>query len=306
MTNTNLRSQFLVSDVSCVHDTLEHIHEDMGIISIVISPFKFFYVAIHVFDAHLVKCTSNRTLKQAPYAFNTVCVNITDNPFFFRMIDGFVACNMVCDADVRLQFIRVDSFGLILNGSFDKVMQGLFPNVRDSFNTNRSATLDSSNNPRLVALVSMTLALYLATYKRLINFNYADKSWTFKRLIPHRLTDAMAEIPGRLVRNPKSAFHLISRDSLLGFTHEIDSYKPSTQGQMGIMHDSSAHYGELIPATFTFPAIVLWKLKHFKATATGTVNPARPADTFKYLTALIIGLKFIHQRYEVYHGSRSP
>ena len=86
-----------------------------------------------------------------------------------------MACIVVSNSDVRLQFIRVDSFRLILKGSFDKVMQGLFPNARDSFNTNCSATLDSSGNPRLVAFVSVALALYLATYQRLINFNYADK-----------------------------------------------------------------------------------------------------------------------------------
>ena len=115
----------------------------------------------------------------------------------------------------------------------------------------------------------------------------------------------MAEIPSRLVRNSEGPLHLISGDSLLRFAHKIDSDKPFTQRQVGIVHDSSAHNGKLIPATSAFPAIVLWKFKYIQIAATSTMYADRPADLPKYFAAFILGLKLIYQRYEVHHGSKS-
>ena len=65
------------------------------------------------------------------------------------------------------------------------------------------------------------------------------------------------------------------------------------------MHNRSAHNGKLVSATSAFPAVLFLKLKHFYATATGTMNAVRPADIFKCLTAFIIGLKIIHQGHKV-------
>ncbi len=70
------------------------------------------------------------------------------------------------------------------------------------------------------------------------------------------------------------------------------------------MHNRSTHNGKLIPAPSAFPAVLFLKLKYFYATATSTMNAVRPADIFKCLAAIIIGLKIIHQRYEVCHGSK--
>ena len=301
----NLRSQLLISDVLRVHNTLECVYENMGIVSVVITPFKFFYVAVHVFDAHLVKRISDRTLKQAPYAFNVVCVNITHNPFLFKVTDSFVASIVVGNSYVRLQFIRVDSLSLIFHGSFYEIMQGFFLNVLDSFNTNFPATLDRTRNPGFIAFVAVALAFRLATYQGFVNFYHTDKGRAFKGVFTHRLADTMAEIPGCLVRDSEGPLYLISRDSFLRFAHKIDGDKPFMQRQVGIVHDSSAHNGELVPATSAFPAIVLGKFKYIQVAAASTMNADRPADLLKHFAAFIIGLKLIHQRYEVRHGSES-
>ena len=143
----NLRSQFLISDITGVYNTLKRVYEDMGIVSVVIPPFKFLNILIHVLNAHHVEGSGNRTLKQAPNAFNSVSVNITHNPFLFRMVDSFKTGIVVGNADIRFEFIRVYSFGFVLYRSSDKVMDGFFPDVRDFLNTDFTATLDSTRNP---------------------------------------------------------------------------------------------------------------------------------------------------------------
>ncbi len=300
-----LRRQLLISDIPRIHDTLERVYENMRVISIVVTPLELFYVAVHVLNAHLVKRSYDRPLKQAPHPFNTVCVNIAHNPFLFGVIDSLVSGIVVGNSDVRTKFVRVNGLGLILYSSFDKVMDGLLPDVWDTLDTDSPAPLNSTGNPCLVTLVAVTYILFLSAYQRLIYFNHADKSRAFKWLIPHRLPNPVAEIPGGLVGNPESTFHLISGDTLLGFAHKIDGDKPFTQRQVGVVHNSSAHNGKLISAASALPAIMLFKLQYLYATASGTINTVRPANALKCLTALIIGLKLVHQRYEVYHDSKA-
>ena len=62
----------------------------MRIVTIVVTPFKLFYVAVHLLNAHLVKRPYDGTLKQAPYALNAVCMNIPYNPFLLGVVDGLV------------------------------------------------------------------------------------------------------------------------------------------------------------------------------------------------------------------------
>jgi len=301
----SLHSQFLISDVPRIHDTIERVYEDMRIITIVVTPLKLFYVAIHVLNAHLVKRPYDGTLKQAPYALNAVRVNIPYNPFLFRVIDGLVTGVVICNSDVGTKFVRVNGLGLILYSSFDKVMDSLFPDVWDTLDTDFPAPLNSTGNPCLVTFIAVTYIFFLSAYQRLIYFNHADKSRTFKWLIPHRLTDTMAEIPGGLVGNPESTLHLVSGDSFLGFTHEVDSDKPFTQRQVGIVHDSSAHNGELVSATSALPAIMLFKFQYLYTATSGTIYTVRPANALKCLTALVIGLKLVYQRNKVNHDSKA-
>lgn len=45
-----------------VHDPLEGIHEDVIVLSVVVSPLKLIEIAIHVLETHLVKGADDRTL----------------------------------------------------------------------------------------------------------------------------------------------------------------------------------------------------------------------------------------------------
>lgn len=73
----------------------ERVYEDIGIVSVVVTPLKLFYAAVHALDSFCETRTSDRILEQPPSAFNVVCMNITHNPFLFRVVDGFVASILV-------------------------------------------------------------------------------------------------------------------------------------------------------------------------------------------------------------------
>ena len=118
-----LGNQFLVFKGFCVHDSSQRISEYVGVVTVVVSPLQFLDVAIHMLDAHLVERTHERTLEQTPDAFDTVCVNITHNPFIFRMPNSLMARVVVSDSDIRPHFIRIDGFCFILHGSMNEIME---------------------------------------------------------------------------------------------------------------------------------------------------------------------------------------
>ena len=64
----------------------------------------------------------------------------------------------------------------------------------------------------------------------------------------HRLTDAMTEIPSRLVGDSEGPLELIGRDSLPRLAHQIDGRKPLRKRQVRIVEDASGGNAELVAA----------------------------------------------------------
>ena len=299
-----LSNQFSISEVLGVHNTLERVYEDVRVIPVVKTPFKLFYVLVHMLDRHLVEGSDDGTLEQAPHSLNAVSVNIPSHPLLFGVVYRLMSRIAVLNAEVGFPFIRINSFCLVPDSSLDKSMKRLPSSVGDPFNADFPASLDSSGNPSLVALIGTAFALGFTPNERFIHFYDSDKRRTLKRFVTHSLTNTMAEIPSRLVGDSQGALHLVGRDSLLGFTHQVDGNKPLAERKVGIVHNGSAHYRELVSTALTFPAIMLWNLECLNATATRTVNAVRPAYVLKHLATVIICLKFIHQRHEVNHDSK--
>ena len=290
----SLRSQLLVSKSFRVHNAPKRINEDVRVIPVIKPPFKLFYVAVHVLDGHLMECSNDGTLEQAPDSLDAVDMNITSYPFLFGVGNGFMAGIMIFNSEIGFPFIGIYGFSFVFHSPLDESVKSLPLGVGDSFNTNLPASLDGSGNPCFIALVSPAFALCFSTYQCFVHLHDSYEGRTFKRFITHSLTDPVAEIPCCPVVNSESSFYLVGRDSFLGLTHKIDGDKPFSQGQMGIMHNSSTGYRELVTATLALKTLLFWKWKNFDRPATGAVNTMRPADVFKCLTALIICLKLIH------------
>ena len=301
----NLRHQLPVCEVSRIDDALERVDENIGIVAVVESPLELLKIAIHVLDAHLVECPREGTLEQAPHALHAVRVNVAHDPHFLGMVHRFMARIAVLDSDIGLQLIRVDGLGFILYGAADEIVERATLDVRDALDANLAAALDGSRNPRLVALVGAALALLLAAYQCLIDLHDTQKRGAFKRLVSHRFTNAVAEIPCRSVGDPERSLHLASGNAFLGFAHQVDRDEPFAQGQVGIVHDGSAHHRELVSARAAFPAVVLRQLQNIQIAATGATHTRRPSDFFKCLAAFIVIREFLNQGHKVHDSKAS-
>ena len=104
---------------------LKGISEDMSIILVGVPPFKLLQVSSQMLTGNLVERPNDGTLEQGPYAFYKVGVNVTVNPFLYRVIEGFMTGVMVFNPQIAFQFIGVDSFGFILDSPVDEGMEDI-------------------------------------------------------------------------------------------------------------------------------------------------------------------------------------
>ena len=301
----NLRYQLPVFEGFRAHDPREGVVEDVVVLSIVVSPFQFVDVAIHVLDAHLVERAGERTLEQRPHALDAVRVNVAHDPFLFGVVHGFMAGVAVLDADIRPQLISVYGLGIVLHVAPDEVVERVFPDVGDALDSHLAAALDGPGDPLLVALVAVALALRLAAYERFIHFHHAQKRRAGKRLVSHGLAYAVAQIPRRAVGDAQGALHLVGGDALLGFAHEVDRQKPLAKRQVGIVHDRATRHGKLVFAALAFPAILVLQFEHVHIAAPRAAHTGGPANVAQHRAAFFVIAEPVYQGNEVHHGSKA-
>ena len=176
--------------------------------------------------------------------------------------------------------------------------------VGDSLKADFAAALDGTGHPCLISLVGVSTAFDLAAHKRLIYLNNAEKSRASERIVAHSFPNPMAQVPSRAIRSKaKGTLHLIGRNSLLGFEHQVDGDKPLPQRQVGIVHDGLGGHAELVAASHTVPLWPRTKPADVLAPAVRASNLAfRPPQVFEEGPALVVGLKPIHQVNQIERG----
>lgn len=96
----------------------------------------------------------------------------------------------------------------------------------------------------------------------------------------HRRTDAMAEIPRRLVADSESSLDLVGTHPLAGLAEQIDRREPLDERQVGIVKDRVGCDGKLIITVFAveeFAAINKpCRVGRMAARALRAVRPAKP------------------------------
>ena len=265
----------------------------MGVVAVVVSPFEFFKVTVHMLDAHLVEGSDKGLLEQGPHALDAVGVNVSDHPFFLGMVNRFMAGVMILDTDIGLQLVRIDRLGLVLHCALDEVMKGLAPNVRNALNAELPAALDGSSDPLLVPLISVPLALLLAADQGFIHLDNAHQRRTFKGVISHRLTNAVAKVPSRPVGGSEGFLQLVCRYPFLRYAHEVDRHEPFAEGKAGIVHDGSTRHGKLISATVALVLIALRNFADAHIAAPSTGNAIGPANFLNGIAAFVIAFVLV-------------
>ncbi len=107
-----------------------------------------------------------------------------------------------------------------------------------------TTTLDDSNNDTFIPPVAMAYTLLFAAHPRFVNLYLSAQ---FRRIgLGHGITDAVAEIPSGLIRDPNGSLDLIGRDTLFGLQHQVDGDEPLRKWKVAIVEDGSCRYGELV------------------------------------------------------------
>ncbi len=233
--------------------------------------------------ADLVEGLDNGALEQRPDALDTIGVNIADHPFVFGVVHCFVARVEVGDAQIGLQLVCVNGFGVVAQVFLDESVQRLAFYIGNPGQADLPAPLESPGHPCLALMASGPHVFLLTSNQGFVNFDNSEQRRTIERIVAHRFPDAVAQIPCRLVRtDPESALHLVGRDSLSGFEHEIDSDEPLAKRQVRIVHDGSGSRAELVLASEAGPLVALGNLAHFPAIAVRTNHLALgPAHVFQ-------------------------
>lgn len=188
-----------------------------------------------MFDAELVARTDNGPVEQRPYRLDGVCVNITANPFFSGVVDGFMNRVGIADASIARMGVGVDGGRIVGHGFTDKLVQDVsrrHAGGRGS-HLDRTATLNRSKNR---CLVVGQIAGPLAADVGLVDFNGSRQGGT---VLFHGGSDSVAEIPCCLGGHAECSFDLVGRDALFGFGHQIRCEEPFPERQFGVMEDGS-------------------------------------------------------------------
>ena len=106
-------------------DALQRVPEHVRVVAVVEPPLHLFQVAIQVLGADLVEGPDNGALEQRPDALDTIGVNIADHPFVCGVVHCFVARVAVGDAQLGLQLVCVNGFGVAAQVFLDESVQRL-------------------------------------------------------------------------------------------------------------------------------------------------------------------------------------
>lgn len=159
--------------------------------------------------------------------------------------------------------------------------------------------LDADHNGFVVIACLPMTVLGLSADQSLVHLHNAVQGPLIDFL--HRRTNAMAEIPCRLVGNAQNALQLICAHALLRLTEKVDAQEPLPQRQMRVIEDRSSSHGELVTALVAIELIALDDLRDIDRLATWAHNRIWPAERFEVFAALVLAAELFDQSNQI-HG----
>src|SRR5437867_11472527 len=156
-----------------------------------------------MFDTHLMIRANDGTLQEAPYALNSVSMNIADNPLLSRVVNPTVLSVGILNPPISWHFVCVDRLCIRRGVIMNKLVQRLLVSVRDNLQPNFSGSLDCSNSDSLVPFVSASHAAHLAANVSFVHFYNASQKLAVN--LTHGRSDTVTEIPGCLISDVQGA-----------------------------------------------------------------------------------------------------
>jgi hypothetical protein len=150
MGEERLRSlrEFRIWQLLGLYQFQKRVAEQERIFSIVKPMLQFIQIGVEMLHRKLVIRADHAALEKAPDALNGVCVNVAANPFFFAVVNRFVARILVADVFVANPLIRIDRSGIrrgiFLNELFQQKTIRTFNDLQSNFAAALNRALRSS------------------------------------------------------------------------------------------------------------------------------------------------------------------
>jgi len=260
----------------------------------------FVQIGREMLGADLVPRSNDSALQQRERGFDGVGMNVAVNIMTAAVIDSFVA--LASDAGFlhrkRVGAVIVRDHDLYISAHVladvlrQRARLGIF-GVKESQIT---VSLSKADHDLFVPSPSAPNTALLAADIGFVHFDSTVKHGLFYFL--HRSTDAMTEIPRRLVGAfvlaPDCAFELMGTHAFLCFAKQQHSEKPLLQWQMGIVEDRASHDGELVVTTFAVEQLLFGFQFHGRHLAARAFNSTGPAQPDEQLAAFFVSVEKVN------------
>src|SRR5205823_1439288 len=257
-------------------------------------------VGVQMLDTDFMVGTDDRPLQQAPDAFDSVSMNVANNPFFCRMIYPLMLRVGVLNSPISGHFIGINRFRIWRGVIMDKLVKRRLVSLGNNLQTNLARSLDCSDCDSLVPLVATTHPSNLSANIGFIHFYNAAQKLAVN--LAHGSADAMAEIPSRLVSHAKRPLDLQCRHAFLRFRHEVNGNKPLRERKVCIVKDGSACYRELIATCVAVVLVTLRDCRNAFRLAARTSHAFRPPQGGQLLSAFFVASELPEQLWKVHIG----
>lgn len=210
----------------------------------------FFAVGLEMFRRDFMPRSYNATLQERESGFDCVGVSVALHVDMEFVPDGLVPsilAEMLSCAPIGVEVIREKHFDIFTDIFADELFKCTALYVRRMEEAQIAAALPDADDvlfvlpARCFALPAIHAAdegfihLYLAVQERLAG-------------LCHGRTDAVAEIPSRLVADSKRPLNLAGAHAFLRLTEQVCSCKPLFEGQVSVIENRPSSHGELIAA----------------------------------------------------------
>ncbi len=270
----------------------QSIKKQIGTLSAIESEFHLFKVGWEMLGANPVPRSHDAALEQGECRFDGVGVNVSHDVHAGTVINFLVVRSLDFPHGrfVRGSVISENHFHILADILADVTCEcPAFGIVRMEEAEIAVALADADHYLFVVHASDPAFALVPAADVSNVHLDFAVQH----RLIGlrHSVTDAMAEVPRRLVAHSDRALNLAGRHSLFRFAKQVCREKPLAEWQVGIVEHSAGSHGELVITLFAVEELFVGIQLDHGAFAAQAVWAFREAETDKKLTALILSAK---------------
>src|SRR5271165_953329 len=269
----------------------QRVHEEIGVLAAIEPELHLCEISRQMLGADSMPRSNNATLEQRERRFYGVRVDVSVNIDLRFVLYGLVS---ICEGSaleggwVGVQFVRYDDIHILADRFADIFRQSPGLHVLRMEETQVAAPLPNADYDLFfaVAVSGFTVSLFTSTNVGFVHFYSAIHHGQF--YVAHGCTNAMAEIPRRLVAHPESAFDLICAHAFSGLAEKKNRHEPRFQRKVRVVEDGLCQDAELIAALNTLEFFLSLNLEHALALAAQALHSERPAQLLQQSAALFV------------------